>query len=147
MGVLKEYECRAHGIVFETDVSPARCPHGCRSIVRVFTKAPGFVSGKTRTTDRITAWQARQMGMTDINLAHGRSALENARMAAWASQAPDMRPRTFDVPQGANLSATLAAQGLGASAYAEDGASMTRGKMLAQNTIPIRDPRGEKMPP
>ncbi len=154
MGVLKEFKCLAHG-PFETRDSPARCPHGCKSIVRIFTQAPGFKSDTTKRRDNMTRWQANQMGVTDMSNAQGRSVLENKlyrEKLGTPAGAPDLRPRTLDlgiraddpssVAQANNL-VSAAVHGNMQAAAGPQASMIGRGNTLRGHTRAYSDPRGD----
>lgn len=65
-GVLHDYECAKHG-VFEAR-NPKKCPFkGCtEEIVRVFLKAPGLKSDRTKGLDKTTKQLAMDYKMTNL---------------------------------------------------------------------------------
>lgn len=139
MGVTKEYMCKAHGL-FETNVEPARCPYGCKTIVRYFSQAPNVGSGAARRIDAVAKAQARHMGVTDMSQAHGRSMAANAKLKGWSDKVgmPDMSARTIDV--GGNLAQTLGAAGVQPTDHT---ALIGRGQALQGRTRAYVDPRGD----
>ena len=66
MAVLHDYECPVHGI-FEAR-APRKCPFkGCtEEIGRVFLKAPGLKSDRTKGLDKTTRQLAMEYKMTDV---------------------------------------------------------------------------------
>ena len=63
--ILRDYKCQEHG--FFEGFQP-KCPEGCEGefILAVFLKSPGFVSAKTKATDRNIAGLAKDFGMSNI---------------------------------------------------------------------------------
>lgn len=71
-----DFECAAHGI-FQARVNRGvvpRCPKGCsKALVKlVFLRAPGTVSARTRTSDRLVREMAQAQGLTDISTSPSR---------------------------------------------------------------------------
>ena len=68
--ILHDFKCEAHG-VFESTVG--KCPHGCGKgmVHKVFLKAPGAMSNKTKFTDKNMRALAKDMGVTDFNNRNG----------------------------------------------------------------------------
>ena len=66
MSVLHDWECPTHG-VFEAR-KPTKCPFkGCnQEIERVFLKAPGFKSDRTKNADRNLKQLGMEFGMTNM---------------------------------------------------------------------------------
>lgn len=76
MGITHDFECEFHG-TFEKRVKAGtvpRCPKGCSKgfVKQIFTKAPGFVSSRTRTGDRLVREMADMQGLTDISTSPSR---------------------------------------------------------------------------
>lgn len=63
--ILRDYKCQEHG--FFEGFQP-KCPEGCEGefILAVFLKSPGFVSAKTKATDKNIAGLAKDFGMSNI---------------------------------------------------------------------------------
>jgi hypothetical protein len=76
MAVLHDFECMAHG-VFEKRVEAGKipkCPRGCSPafVTLVHLQAPGTVSGRTRTGDRLVREMAEMQGLSDISTSPSR---------------------------------------------------------------------------
>ena len=71
--VLHDWVCMAHGL-FEAETG--RCPHGCSEMFtkKVFLKAPGVVSDRTKSIDAAIQGLADDYKLTDINNQNGTSA-------------------------------------------------------------------------
>lgn len=90
MGVMKEWNCAAHGS-FESD-EPV-CPSGCHGpfITREFRTAPGYKSINTKFMDQGMRTIAHEYGLTDMSNRNGKSVMENQRkekgyvQPTWAS--------------------------------------------------------------
>jgi hypothetical protein len=77
MSVLHDFECAAHGY-FEARTKGGnvpRCPKGCsKAFVKlVRLQAPGMVSARTRTGDRLVREMADMQGLSDISTSPSRS--------------------------------------------------------------------------
>ena len=76
MAVTHDFECLAHGLFTArgSSAKPPRCPRGCSpSLVKlVFLQAPGFVSSRTRTGDRLVREMATMQGLSDISTSPSR---------------------------------------------------------------------------
>lgn len=75
-GVLHDFKCVAHGL-FEARVKSGvvpRCPKGCsKSMVElVFLKPVGFVSARTRKSDKLVKEMATMQGLSDISTSPSR---------------------------------------------------------------------------
>lgn len=76
MAVLHDFECMAHG-VFEARVKAGKipkCSRGCSPdfVTLVHLKAPGTVSARTRTGDRLVREMAEIQGLSDISTSPSR---------------------------------------------------------------------------
>jgi hypothetical protein len=71
---LNDYICQAHGIF--RDSYTGKCPHGCdkQFVEKIFLKAPGLKSGRTKNIDGTLRDLAADYGMTDMNNQNGTSA-------------------------------------------------------------------------
>jgi len=78
MGVMKEWECAAHG-EFVSDVEI--CPKGCRgkSVKRVFLTPIGIKSDRTKFADQTFRSTADRYKLTDMSNKDGMSVMENQR--------------------------------------------------------------------
>jgi hypothetical protein len=63
MAVLRSYSCSRHGVF---DAWEAECPHGCKDVTQVFTKAFSIKSSRTKTADKTLDGLAKDFKMTDI---------------------------------------------------------------------------------
>jgi hypothetical protein len=77
MSALRDWECLAHGVFEARTVSAQtvpKCPKGCsRSLVKlVHLRAPGHVSARTRTGDRLLREAADGAGLSDISTSPSR---------------------------------------------------------------------------
>lgn len=63
--ILRDYKCQEHG--FFEGFEP-NCPEGCGDelVLQVFLKSPGFVSTKSKATDKNLQSLATEFGMSDI---------------------------------------------------------------------------------
>jgi len=66
MAVVHDYVCAAHG-GFESKTGV--CPHGCDKafVQKVFLKAPGMTTGRTKNIDKDTRQLAMDFKMTDMS--------------------------------------------------------------------------------
>lgn len=73
MAVLHDFRCMAHG-VFES--MTGECPHGCSQsfVEKVFLKAPGIHSDRTKNIDSTLAGLASDFGLTNMNNNNGNQA-------------------------------------------------------------------------
>lgn len=71
---IHDYICAAHG-KFESRTG--KCPHGCseKMVQKVFLKAPGMVTGRTRGIDATLQGLADEHGLTDMNNQNGTSSV------------------------------------------------------------------------
>jgi hypothetical protein len=118
MGVLHDYECPDHGI-FEAR-APRKCPFkGCKQeITRVFLKAPGYKSERTKGADSTLKKLAMDYGMTNIKSAReGESqagVYKHGSPQQQVSAPPPKEPRPGDAAiwgggfRGMNLQSVLA---------------------------------------
>jgi hypothetical protein len=105
-GVIHSFECAAHGI-FEKRVKHGvvpKCPKGCgKGLVKlVFTQAPGFVSARTRTGDRLVKEMATMQGLSDISTSPSRpggSVMDRIRKKYGGHIRPEQMPRAVDAQQ------------------------------------------------
>lgn len=74
MPVLSDYNCPAHGYF---EAFEPKCPHGCSPalIQKVFLKAPGLRSDRTKGIDKTLSGLAEDYGLTDLNNQNGTSAV------------------------------------------------------------------------
>lgn len=105
-GVTHDFECLAHG-QFEARVKKGekpKCPKGCgKSLVTlVFNRAPGVVSARTRTSDRLVKEMAAAQGLSDISTSPSRpggSVMDRIRKKYGAHIKPEQMPRAVDAQQ------------------------------------------------
>jgi hypothetical protein len=99
MGVKRDWLCKAHGYFESYDPKPL-CPKGCLSVQKVFLQPPAYQSPTMKRVDNTLRWSAKQMGLSDMSGAQGRSVAENNRLKNWSSQHQVLqevpRPYTFD---------------------------------------------------
>jgi hypothetical protein len=71
---LFDYQCQAHGII--RDSYTGKCPHGCDKafVQKVFLKAPGLKSDRTKNIDSTVRDLAADYGLTNLNNQNGTSA-------------------------------------------------------------------------
>ena len=93
-GVLHDYECPTHG-VFEAR-APRKCPFkGCtEEITRVFLKAPGLKSDRTKQSDATMRQLAMDYRMTDV-----KSVREGESQAGFIAQHQTGRPAPAPPPE------------------------------------------------
>lgn len=63
MAILRSYSCPRHGVF---DAWEAECPHGCKDVTQVFTKAFAIKSQRTKNTDATLKGLASDFKMTNI---------------------------------------------------------------------------------
>lgn len=63
MGILRSYSCPRHGVF---DAWEAQCPHGCKDVTQVFTKAFAIKSARTKSVDSTVRGLATDFNMTNI---------------------------------------------------------------------------------
>jgi len=63
MAILRSYSCPRHGVF---DGWEAECPHGCKDVTQVFTKAFAIKSQRTKNTDATLKGLASDFKMTNI---------------------------------------------------------------------------------
>lgn len=63
MGILRSYSCPRHGVF---DAWEAECPHGCKDVTQVFTKAFAIKSARTKNVDSTVRGLASDFNMTNI---------------------------------------------------------------------------------
>lgn len=63
MGILRSYSCPRHGVF---DAWEAECPHGCKDVTQVFTKAFAIKSQRTKNADATLKGLAQDFNMTNI---------------------------------------------------------------------------------
>lgn len=100
MAAIFDFECLAHGY-FEGTIG--KCPHGCGGgmVKKVFLKAPGAMSDKTKTTDRLRTTMMDRYGLTDIQTKAGRPAVpDNYR---WNQPNVENRTKPYSVPIDAQM--------------------------------------------
>jgi len=66
MAILRSYSCPRHGVF---DGWEAECPHGCKDVTQVFTKAFAIKSQRTKNTDATLKGLASDFKMTNIKSA------------------------------------------------------------------------------
>lgn len=106
MGILRDFQCYAHG-VFESSEEAPLCPQGCDTVERVFLQPPAFNSTRTQNIDRTLESLAKSHGMSDI----GPAAIRRKQMRAEQEQQrfAEFCQRRYggigwgDMPQGGNL--------------------------------------------
>ena len=87
--VLHDYSCMAHGI-FESDTG--KCPHGCSQsfVQKVFLKAPGTKSDRTRGIDTTLSNLAHDFKLSDMSNRNGAVGRPDPGSAQRVQQAADM---------------------------------------------------------
>ena len=63
MAVLRSYSCPRHGVF---DAWEKKCPHGCKDVTQVFTKAFAIKSSRTKGADKTLDSLASEFTMTNI---------------------------------------------------------------------------------
>lgn len=63
MAILRSYSCPRHGVF---DAWEAECPHGCKDVTQVFTKAFAIKSQRTKNADATLKGLASDFNMTNI---------------------------------------------------------------------------------
>jgi hypothetical protein len=66
MGILRDWQCRAHGNFESSEESPL-CPYGCDTVEKIFLQPAVFRSNRTANIDRTLESLAKSHGLTDMN--------------------------------------------------------------------------------
>lgn len=99
MGIMREYQCKGHGIWQTTAKIVTQCPAGCSKFERYFSAPPGYVGQKTRNNDRMTRDIAASLGLSDMSNRNGESVMANYNKKYPAqSQSFAMKPGTAKAP-------------------------------------------------
>ena len=106
MTVLHDFECVAHGY-FEARAKAGtvpKCPKGCsRALVKqVFLQAPGHVSARTRSSDRLVREMAAAQGLSDLSTSPSRpggTVMQRLRQKYGQHIQPQQMPRAVDASQ------------------------------------------------
>lgn len=89
---LYDWQCPIHG---DFEGSHAICPEmGClnEDIIKVYRKAPGIVTARTRRVDRTVRQLASEHGLSDLNNRHGQAAARPADSMLWGNQSDTLLP-------------------------------------------------------
>lgn len=106
MAVYADFECLAHGH-FETKWSGKvvpKCPKGCSStlVKHVYLQPVGFVSARTRTSDRLVKEMAAQQNLSDLSTSPSRpggSVMDRLRKKHGAHLHESQIPRAVDAKE------------------------------------------------
>jgi hypothetical protein len=64
MAIKRDYNCRKHGFF---EAWEAVCPQGCTTGIKIaLLKAPGMISGRTKSADQTVKGLAQDFGMTNL---------------------------------------------------------------------------------
>lgn len=128
MPVLRDWNCKAHGVFESSDPSP-RCPKGCNAVEPIFLRAPAVrTNGRTKRIDSTLTELAADFGLTDLSTRNG-SVMNSIRNHS----KPDHVARSYD-----NLYSPLAGMGGGAAL-----ANMLQPRFASPNEVaPMLEPGG-----
>lgn len=100
MSVTHDFECLAHG-QFESRTKKPKCPKGCSaSLVKmVFLQPVGFVSDRSRRSDKLVREMAQTQGLSDLSTSLSRpggSVMDRLRKKHGSHLQPSQMPIAVD---------------------------------------------------
>ena len=131
MAILRSYSCPRHGVF---DGWEAECPHGCKDVTQVFTKAFAIKSQRTKNTDATLKGLASDFKMTNI-----KSTREGDHQEGYFTRNNAPPPKGHEAANGGVLWGGGGRFDMG-SALAGKAVSSVKGEAVGFNPKPWKNP-------